>query len=164
MNVLVPVFLFLHGKLQAFRLRQNEISHTQWPNANCMQAHACSCMQEMQAHASHFFIIRLEDLPHRIVSTINNNSGPGINLPNPHQIPASAAPITLAPLPIADWQPRAERVTAGGRSQAGPGPTGLASASIQYSRPAHSGSARQFRAHLFVELFLLVKTYSRRLN
>ena len=30
--------------------------------------------------------------------------------------------------------------------------------------PAHSGSASQFRANLFVELFLLVKTYSRRLN
>ena len=28
----------------------------------------------------------------------------------------------------------------------------------------HSGSASQFRANLFVELFLLVKTYSRRLN
>ena len=30
--------------------------------------------------------------------------------------------------------------------------------------PLHSGSASQFRANLFVELFLLVKTYSRRLN
>ena len=30
--------------------------------------------------------------------------------------------------------------------------------------PSHSGSASQFRANLFVELFLLVKTYSRRLN
>ena len=28
----------------------------------------------------------------------------------------------------------------------------------------HSGPASQFRANLFVELFLLVKTYSRRLN
>ena len=33
-----------------------------------------------------------------------------------------------------------------------------------HQRPAHSGSASQFRANLFVELFLLVKTYSRRLN
>ena len=30
--------------------------------------------------------------------------------------------------------------------------------------PVHSGSASQFRANVFVELFLLVKTYSRRLN
>ena len=30
--------------------------------------------------------------------------------------------------------------------------------------PMHSGSASQFRANLFVELFLLVKTYSRRLK
>ena len=31
-------------------------------------------------------------------------------------------------------------------------------------QPPHSGSASQFRANLFVELFLFVKTYSRRLN
>ena len=57
---------------------------------------------------------------------INNNSGPGIDSPTSHQKPGFRGPTVLVPLPTDDWQPRAERVTAGGRSQAGLNPTWLA--------------------------------------
>ena len=136
MNVLVPIenLQFMYGKLQAFRLRLKEISHfyMKWPNA------------------SHFFTIRFElwtpmypqdgtNLSH---CAINNNSGPGINSPNSHQNPGSRGPTALVPLPTDDWQPRAERVTAGGRSQGGLNLTWLASASIQSSRSAGAASIR----------------------
>ena len=99
---------------------------------------------------SHFFIIRFElwipiypqdgtNLSH---CAINNNSGPGIDSPTSHQNPGFRGPTALVPLPTDDWQPRAERVTAGGRSQAGLNPTWLASASIQYSRSAGAASIR----------------------
>ena len=73
---------------------------------------------------------------------INNNSGPGIDSPTSRQNPGFRGLTVLVPLPTDDWQSRAERVTAGGRSQAGLNPTWLASVSIQSSRSADAASIR----------------------
>ena len=99
---------------------------------------------------SHFFIYGLnfwipmypQDGTNLSHCAINNNSGPGIDSPTSHQNPGFRGPTAPVPLPTDDWQPRAERVTAGGRSQAGLNPTWLASASIQSSRSAGAASIR----------------------
>ena len=141
MNVLVPIEKFMYGKLQAFRLRLKEISHfyIKWPNANSSFLARISLLGIR-------FELRIPMYPQDGTNlshcAINNNSGPGINSPTSHQNPGFRGPIVLVPLPTDDWQPRAERVTAGGRSQAGLNPTWLASASIQSSRSAGAASIR----------------------
>ena len=73
-----------------------------------------------------------------------------------------------AELPIRSYQLPAARLTTVGvltpSGRSSPTAVICGNGSRDQMQPLHSGSASQFRANLFVELFLLVKTYSRRLN
>ena len=118
MNVLVPI--------ENFQIYVREVTSLPASSkGNLAFLHKVTQCQLLTG--SHFFIMRFElwipmypqdgtNLSH---CAINNNSGPGIDSPTSHQNPGFRGPTVLVPLPTDDWQPKAERVTAGGRSQTG---------------------------------------------